>query len=58
MRWDVAARAVGALSAGYVHPDEVFQSIEVVAAGFFGYDAFIPWEFADCSQPARSIVPP
>jgi phosphatidylinositol glycan class Z len=54
----VAVRLGAIVLPGYIHPDEVFQSQEVVAAALFGYDAFIPWEFADCAKPSRSIVPP
>jgi hypothetical protein len=62
-------RLLGALSPGYIHPDEVFQSVEVVLAAFGsvvlppsspggGVAAHVPWEFANCSTPYRSIVPP
>ena len=43
---------------GIIHPDEIFQSQEVMAAVVFDYDALIAWEFSDCRRPARSIVPP
>ena len=54
-RW---LRLVTALSPGYIHPDEVFQSMEVMAATVFRYEASIPWEFADCTRPARSFFTP
>ena len=52
------ARLIGALGPGYIHPDEIFQSQEVLAALIFRYDAVVPWEFEDCARPARSFVPP
>jgi phosphatidylinositol glycan class Z len=42
----------------YIHPDELFQSQEVVLAAMQGRYANVPWEFADATQPSRSIVPP
>jgi GPI mannosyltransferase 4 len=50
------------LSPSYIHPDELFQSQEVllaagVALGKYRY-ANIPWEFADARNPSRSIAPP
>ncbi len=52
-------RLVAALSPGYVHPDEVFQGLEVMAASMLTDAAGdIPWEFADCETPYRSSVPP
>ena len=41
-------------SKGYIHPDEIYQSIEVVNYGIFGR-GFIPWEFI---EGARSWVYP
>lgn len=29
----------------YIHPDEFFQSQEVVAGSMFGSEVFVPWEF-------------
>ena len=29
----------------YIHPDEFFQSQEVVAGSMFGTEVFVPWEF-------------
>lgn len=40
----------------YIHPDEHFQSIEVLAIKLFGIKGMIPWEFSS-SHPARSFVP-
>lgn len=52
----VALRAFLTSAPGYVHPDEVFQSTELAAADVFGYDAFVPWEVADCATPYRSSI--
>lgn len=41
-------------SKGYIHPDEIFQSIEVIYNSIFGI-GFIPWEFI---EGARSWVYP
>ena len=43
---------------GYPHPDEFFQSPEIAAADIFQFDVFIPWEFADITNPCRSIISP
>jgi len=53
-----ALRVLIALLPGYVHPDEVFQSAEVVGAVVLGTYANVPWEFAACDSPNRSILPP
>lgn len=42
---------------GYIHPDEYFQSIEVVAGEYFDIDIFKPWEF-NTTNPVRSIAIP
>src|SRR3989338_7325407 len=43
---------------GYIHPDEYFQSCEVVAGDVFSFQNLtIPWEFSP-ADPNRSIVPP
>ncbi|XP_071441006.1 GPI mannosyltransferase 4 isoform X2 [Hetaerina americana] len=42
---------------GYVHPDEFFQSVEVVAGDVFGVEVFRAWEF-NSTRPIRSIVFP
>ncbi|KAI5957655.1 SMP3 [Candida theae] len=44
------------LSNSYIHPDEHFQSLEVLANKILGYETNIPWEFTD-SSPARSYGP-
>lgn len=49
----LAIRFVVALSLGYIHPDEFFQSPEVTASSIFDTHSFIPWEFADTSNPCR-----
>jgi hypothetical protein len=58
VRLSLAARLLAALAPGYLHPDELFQSQEVVASALLGVAGNIPWEFAGCSTPHRSIVPP
>ncbi|XP_039278397.1 GPI mannosyltransferase 4 isoform X3 [Nilaparvata lugens] len=42
---------------GYVHPDEFFQSIEVVAGSSLGVESNAPWEF-NSTFPVRSITSP
>ncbi|XP_075221500.1 phosphatidylinositol glycan anchor biosynthesis class Z isoform X2 [Lycorma delicatula] len=42
---------------GYIHPDEYFQSIEVVAGDIFNVESSRPWEF-NSTFPVRSIVIP
>lgn len=42
---------------GYIHPDEFFQSAEIVAGDVLGLDVFQPWEF-NSSFPIRSIAFP
>ncbi|RZF39822.1 hypothetical protein LSTR_LSTR000470 [Laodelphax striatellus] len=42
---------------GYVHPDEFFQSIEVVAGSALGVESNPPWEF-NSTFPVRSITTP
>eukprot|EP00051_Salpingoeca_urceolata_P011794 m.146556 g.146556 ORF g.146556 m.146556 type:complete len:697 (-) comp17257_c1_seq2:660-2750(-) len=42
---------------GYIHPDEFFQSPEVVAGDVFGINVDVPWEFRP-AFPIRSIVFP
>jgi phosphatidylinositol glycan class Z len=53
----IVLRFLFIFSFGYVHPDEHFQSSEVVAKEVFGYSTYIPWEFEQ-EYPCRSIVPP
>jgi hypothetical protein len=60
-RWIALAwcgRVLLATLPGYVHPDEAFQSAEVVGAVLLGTHAAVPWEFASCDTPNRSILPP
>lgn len=45
-----------ALQPSYIHPDEHFQSLEVLAVKIGGIKGSIPWEFAQ-SHAARSFVP-
>ncbi|XP_039449809.1 GPI mannosyltransferase 4 [Culex pipiens pallens] len=42
---------------GYIHPDEFFQTVEVVAGDEYGLDVRRTWEF-DKSFPIRSMVIP
>lgn len=42
---------------GYIHPDEFFQTIEILAGRIFQLDANIPWEF-NVTFPIRSIGVP
>ncbi|EGW33451.1 GPI mannosyltransferase 4 [Spathaspora passalidarum NRRL Y-27907] len=49
-------RFVLALSDSYIHPDEHFQSFEVLTSRILGYATNIPWEFQS-SSPARSFGP-
>ncbi|RLV95930.1 GPI mannosyltransferase 4 [Spathaspora sp. JA1] len=49
-------RFVLALSDSYIHPDEHFQSFEVLTNKVLGYSTNIPWEFHS-TYPARSLGP-
>lgn len=51
----IGFRFVFALSDSYIHPDEHFQSLEVLAGKIFNFSNTIPWEFQ--SNPVRSYVP-
>ncbi|CAL1541643.1 unnamed protein product [Lymnaea stagnalis] len=42
---------------GYIHPDEFFQSTEIVAGDVLNVTHFRAWEFNE-SFPVRSVVPP
>ncbi|KAI1313009.1 alpha 1,2 mannosyltransferase [Mortierella claussenii] len=53
----LAFRILIALSPGYLHPDEYFQSAEITAGNIFGIDANIPWEYQP-ELPCRSILIP
>ncbi|ODQ60139.1 glycosyltransferase family 22 protein [Wickerhamomyces anomalus NRRL Y-366-8] len=43
-----------ALEPSYIHPDEHFQSFEVLTNKFYNYKTNIPWEFS--SNPSRSYA--
>lgn len=49
-------RILLAIGGSYIHPDEHFQSFEVLLSRFFGFSTNIPWEFSSV-DPARSYVP-
>ncbi|CAG9137000.1 unnamed protein product [Plutella xylostella] len=42
---------------GYLHPDEFFQNVEVIAGDIFGIDVSKTWEF-DPQFPVRNILVP
>nr|XP_018912486.1 PREDICTED: GPI mannosyltransferase 4 [Bemisia tabaci] len=42
---------------GYIHPDEFFQTTEVVAGDILSIEAQIPWEF-NSTFPVRNVVLP
>ncbi|KAJ8308359.1 hypothetical protein KUTeg_013233 [Tegillarca granosa] len=42
---------------GYIHPDEFFQTTEIIAGDILEIDVYRPWEF-NSSNPIRSIVLP
>ncbi|KAL6452434.1 SMP3 GPI mannosyltransferase 4 [Candida maltosa Xu316] len=48
-------RFVFTLSDSYIHPDEHFQSLEVLSNRILDYSTNIPWEFHE--SPARSLAP-
>ncbi|KAG9291571.1 hypothetical protein G9A89_021990 [Geosiphon pyriformis] len=50
-------RLWSSLSYGYVHPDEFFQSPEIMAGDILGCEVYRPWEFNELT-PSRSIVVP
>lgn len=49
----IGLRFLFALSNSYIHPDEHFQSFEVVAGKILNYSVSQPWEFSS-ESPARS----
>ncbi|KAF9279035.1 hypothetical protein BGZ88_000215 [Linnemannia elongata] len=53
----LAFRLFIALSPGYIHPDEFFQSAEIIAGNVFGFKVDIPWEYQP-ELPCRSIIIP
>lgn len=54
--FSVILRFYFGLSDSYIHPDEHFQSFEILTSRFFGYSTNFPWEFTS-SLPARSYGP-
>lgn len=52
----IGLRLVLGLGDSYIHPDEHFQSFEVLTASIFNYTTSPPWEFAS-TLPARSFGP-
>ncbi|XP_012225146.1 GPI mannosyltransferase 4 isoform X2 [Linepithema humile] len=42
---------------GYIHPDEFFQSIEVISGDHFDIDVYKPWEF-NATFPIRTALIP
>lgn len=52
----IVLRFLFGLSDSYIHPDEHFQTIEILTAKFFNFSTNIPWEFT-IDQPARSMGP-
>ncbi|KAI3404729.2 SMP3 [Candida oxycetoniae] len=52
----IPLRFVFALSNSYIHPDEHFQSVEVLTSKILGYETHIPWEF-ETFHAARSFGP-
>ncbi|XP_003485757.1 GPI mannosyltransferase 4 isoform X1 [Bombus impatiens] len=42
---------------GYIHPDEYFQSIEVISGDYFDIDVNKPWEF-NSTFPVRTVLIP
>ncbi|XP_011866784.1 PREDICTED: GPI mannosyltransferase 4 [Vollenhovia emeryi] len=58
--WILAALRIAltfASQTGYIHPDEFFQSIEVISGDHFDIDVYKPWEF-NATFPIRSIFIP
>ncbi|KAF8932191.1 alpha 1,2 mannosyltransferase [Dissophora ornata] len=53
----LAVRVFIAVSPGYIHPDEFFQSAEITAGNIFHIDVNIPWEYKP-ELPCRSILIP
>ncbi|GJJ69170.1 GPI mannosyltransferase 4 [Entomortierella parvispora] len=53
----LAFRAFIAISPGYIHPDEFFQSAEITAGAVFDLDVNVPWEYKP-ELPCRSILIP
>lgn len=51
----IGVRFVFALADSYIHPDEHFQTFEIIAGRVAGYTTNEPWEFGP--KPARSLGP-
>lgn len=49
-------RVYFALSPSYIHPDEHFQGLEVIAGDIFGWETTRTWEF-NSAKPIRSVFP-
>lgn len=45
-----------AVQPSYLHPDEHFQSLEILCDKFYNYKGFVPWEF-ESKHAARSFIP-
>lgn len=54
--WGYALGLLIAIQPSYIHPDEHFQTLEILAQKFGGIKGTIPWEFQN-ECPARSFVP-
>ena len=54
--WSYALGLLIAIQPSYIHTDEHFQTIEILAHKFGGIKGTIPWEFQG-EYPARSFVP-
>lgn len=52
--YSIAFRVFFGLSNSYIHPDEHFQSLQVLSKIILNYNANLPWEF-ESDAPARSI---
>lgn len=52
----IGLRFVFALSDSYIHPDEHFQSLQVLGSKILGFNTNLPWEFTS-EEPARSLGP-
>lgn len=52
--YSIAFRVFFGLSNSYLHPDEHFQSLQVLSNKILNYNANLPWEF-ESDAPARSI---
>ncbi|XP_069104454.1 GPI mannosyltransferase 4-like [Argopecten irradians] len=55
--WLVRALLVLLPQTAYIHPDEFFQTVEVVAGDILGLDTYKPWEF-NSTSPIRSVTLP